>query len=165
MQLICLSHASVSRVKCPFLCGKANTCANIIFSCSVANASSSSCLRVLYPSKGISGRSNQGVSPFPSLLLRGAATWTKFRTNRWYTFHKPRDNFNSVTLHGSFKFRISSLVLSASSNLPCRITCPKKSMFSVKNLHLLRFNVTPTFCKGDNTVQRCDICSSLLWKI
>lgn len=109
----CSFHASFSRVKCPLVrsfgavlwCGpvvrgKARTDADTSLSFNVRNASCPSFIR----------GSNVFGPPFSGFSLSSAAMRAKFRTNRQYTLHKMRKNFNSVTFLGGFKSRIESVV-------------------------------------------------------
>lgn len=103
---ICFSHASLSRVKYPFLHCKASTCADTCLSTNIYNELCSPCVRV----------SNIFGLPFLVLSLSSAAMWTKLSTKCPYTWQNQRDDFNSGTLRGNFKSLIASVVWSVGSN-------------------------------------------------
>lgn len=82
------------------LCGLASIVAYTSLSCFVANASSSSGVRMW----------NAFGSAVLCFWLSGAAMKASFGTTRPYTWHNVRHDFNSVTLHGGFNSRIASVV-------------------------------------------------------
>lgn len=97
---IYILHSYISKAKCPLLRCKTSTGSDTSFSCSVSNASDSSCQKGLYRSR----------FTLLGFLLKGVALRAKFRTNHSYTLHKLRNKLNAVMLRCGFMPQFASAV-------------------------------------------------------
>lgn len=100
-----LTKTRYIKVKCSLTLGNASNGADTTIFCSAANASYYSCVRFL----------NGLDSVFLNFILEAVAMRAKFGTICQYTLPKPRNHFYLVTLPGSFKSQIASVVWAASS--------------------------------------------------
>ncbi len=78
-----------------------------------------------------------------SRSVSGAVIFAKFRMNRRYTLAPPRNDLSAVTVVGGLAFLIEAVLLASISSFPGLIICPRYSMLSEKNRHLLKLSQTP----------------------
>lgn len=148
---ICLSMASLSCVKQPSLWGNANTGAAVTFFCNFAKAYVSS----------VGKWSKCFMFPLFQLSIRWAAICPSLGTNRCYILHKPKHDFSSSNVRGSFKLRTASVEWGASANVLAFIPCPEIVHFLRKELAHLQSSTRRLLCSAaaNNMVQTCSTCS------